>query len=1033
MSIPLTTKNVLCCLLCFGFFINDSTHAQNRRRNSPEEILAARLIKQGDKNRDNLLVVDEWIAVAEEWYLRLDAGGAGRLGREEFLRKLPLLLSDPDAGNSQNRRMLPSKFLPFFMALDQDSDGILVEKEFIATIKRWFNQWNQGFETKAIDEPQLVEGLQSVFPKTNMSGASKVDSQKPIAGLPEPPPSPVLSPYDAIGTIQMAEGFEVKLAAAEPLIQDPVAMSFDESGNLYVVEMRSFMLDLARSGELDPICQISVLMDTNDDGVMDQSRVFLDQLIVPRAVCATQGGILFVDHYQLCFAKDTDGDGRADIRMLIDPDYGKSNIEHAPNGLMRAMDNWVYNGRSPWRYRWLNGQWVKEKTELRGQWGMTQNQHGRLFYNVNNSQLLGDFSPPNYMGRNKNYPSTAGLNLFVATDQRVFTQRMNTAVNRGYLPDVLDDAGRLHVFASSCSPVIYRGDQYGSRYLGDAFVCDPAANLIKRNHVFEEGMTLTSKQAYEGHEFLASTDERFRPVNITPGPDGCLWVLDMYRGVAQYGMFMTDYLRRETLKRNLQQGIHLGRLYRLVNPENPQRASMNLAESSNREWVALLVHSDGWVRDTAQRLIVESKDRSVVPDLMRVIKQSKDALQLIHALWSIEGLYTELKSGAGMRLNSGSILEVDSSSDLHAPDLPYDVWKCCLALINYSDPHVQSVAIRVCESLGRHDYDFQTELLVTLEKHIGGFTKPVVFQCALSAGNLPMPQALPLMANLISRNNDEWLIREAVMSGLQDWETTFLQMLLARSDWNTPSPGRVLMLQSLAEALVNEHNPSNLGLLIASIGNQKESTIWRAESLLRGMVDQLQLGSVKPMVFPRKPFVLETLWTHENPTVRDLSQKLKGHLTWPGHPNYQTQQATKIKFETSEQQTKMVQKGAALYQQICAGCHGLEGEGLKAQAPPLKSSNWLEGPADRLIRILLHGMQGPLHVRGKLYSPPDILTEMPPMSVLEDSQLSSILNFIRIEWGDQNEWIHAEEVEDVRQTTQGREIPWTETELLEIP
>ncbi len=107
--------------------------------------------------------------------------------------------------------------------------------------------------------------------------------------------------------------------------------------------------------------------------------------------------------------------------------------------------------------------------ELRsgGNGGMTQDAYGRLFYNVNNSQLLGDFTPPNYMGRNQNYRSTAGLNLFVATDQRVYTSRMNTAVNRGYLPDVLDASGRLHVFASSCSPVIYRGDQYGEDYVGN--------------------------------------------------------------------------------------------------------------------------------------------------------------------------------------------------------------------------------------------------------------------------------------------------------------------------------------------------------------------------------------------------------------------------------------------------------------------------------------------------------------------------------------------------------------------------------------
>jgi hypothetical protein len=117
---------------------------------------------------------------------------------------------------------------------------------------------------------------------------------------------------------------------------------------------------------------------------------------------------------------DTNGDGRADHTELVDGDYGRGNVEHAPNGLFRAMDNWIYNGESPYRYRLINGILIKQRTEVRGQWGMTQDNYGRLLYDVNNSQLLGDFTPPNYLSRNPHHSTSAGLNLFVATDQRVF-------------------------------------------------------------------------------------------------------------------------------------------------------------------------------------------------------------------------------------------------------------------------------------------------------------------------------------------------------------------------------------------------------------------------------------------------------------------------------------------------------------------------------------------------------------------------------------------------------------------------------------
>jgi len=1023
----------VCLLITGGVLEFQSAQAQSRRRSSSEQILAKRLMDQGDLNGDEFLDSNEWRGITQQWYNRLDAGGAGSFSREEFLIRMPALLEERGSGTRRSSSMLPSKFLEFFVALDADSDGFLNTKEFEKVTQNWFQEWCLGADSKALNELQIVDGFQKVFPKTNMSGASDVHSQDSIPGLPEPPPSPVLSPQHALQSMQMADGFEMKLAASEPMIQDPVALSFDEDGNLYVVEMRSFMLDMERKGELEPICRISLLKDRDNDGVMDHSSVFLDELVVPRAVLATNGGILFVEDYQLYFAKDTDGDGRADVRELMDADYGRSNIEHASNGLMRAMDNWIYNGRSKWRYRWVKGRLIRERTEIRGQWGMTQDEQGRLFYNVNNSQLLGDFSPPNYMGRNEHYTTTAGLNLFVATDQRVFTSRMNTAVNRGYLPDVLDDAGRLHVFASSCSPVIYRGDQFGPDFIGDAFVCDPAANIIKRNHVFEKGMTLSAQQAYDGYEFLSSTDERFRPVSLHQGPDGCLWVLDMYRGIAQYGMFMTDYLRRESLKRELQKGIHYGRLYRLVNPNEKQRLPLEISDLPGAELVSLLSYSDGWVRDIAQRVIVESGDTLVVPDLIKALKDSDNSLEMIHALWTLEGLFMDLKPTAGTRPNEGAIIDVHSQTDLQAASLPRNVWSACLVLLNHSDSKVKSAAIRVCESLSRNTPHHQTELLAALEKHMGDFDMPVLFQCALTSGNLMMPQALPLMATLAFGHCGEWLIREALMSGLENWEMTFLQMLLSRSDWNTQTPGRVLMLQSLSRAVISEGKSSNVGLLLAAIEWQKGEMDWRGESMLQGVLDQLRSGLDEFMVMYRKPAIWEKLSGHEAIEIRELVDELATFIIWPGHPLYTAPKEIVEETPASAEDSLVLARGEALYQQICAGCHGGEGEGLKAQAPPLRRSDWVTGSSARLIRIVLHGMQGPLQVQGKRYAPPEILAEMPPLSVLEDSQLSSILNFIRREWGHDADWVNADNVEHVRQSTIGRELPWNETELLQIP
>ena len=214
------------------------------------------------------------------------------------------------------------------------------------------------------------------------------------------------------------------------MVQDPVAMTFDEDGRIWVVEMRGFMPALDGTGENAAIGRISVLEDAG--GNERRSVVFLDNLILPRAIARVKNGVLFVASGKLSFAQDTDGDGKADQVTLVDPDYVLGgNLEHQPNGLMQAMDNWFYNANSQSRYRFIDGHWSKQKTEFRGQWGISQDDYGRLFYNVNDSQLRADIAPPGYMSRNPHHKAASGLNLLVSTNQHIFPIRMNTGVNRG--------------------------------------------------------------------------------------------------------------------------------------------------------------------------------------------------------------------------------------------------------------------------------------------------------------------------------------------------------------------------------------------------------------------------------------------------------------------------------------------------------------------------------------------------------------------------------------------------------------------------
>ena len=1003
---------------------------------STSGMISGQMLSQGDSDNDRKLTQEELRVLAGAWFTKLNTGSTEKVSQEEFISRFGNLLRTSQAPD-RRRGVGPSSFLGLFVAMDADRSGSLTHDELQITFERWFEEWDTA-KSGHLDLKQLDDGLTSAMPRTNMGRGTRQLSQTRIPGLPEPPPSPVLPPEEAIKTLQLPDGFRMELSASEPMIEDPIAISFDEDSRLYVLEMRGFQLDIDRTGERDPIGRITLLEDTNRDGRFDRSTVFLDQLIIPRSIAAIHGGVMYVSDYKLYFAKDTDGDRKADQNELLDAEYGRGGVEHAPNGLMLALDNWIYNARSQSRYRWMGNVLVKQRTENRGQWGITQDNYGRLFFNVNNSQLLGDYTPPNYMGRNPHHKTSAGLNLFVSTDQRVFTIRMNTAINRGYLGEVLDDLGKAYVFASSCSPVIYRGDQYREEFVGNAFVRDPAVNLIKRNLVFDENLTFTSKFAYDDFEFLASTDERFRPVNLCNGPDGTLWVVDMYRGIAQYSAFMTPYLRRETLERDLDKGIHLGRIYRIVSIEKLPGEFPRLSKESSDGLVKRLSHPNGWIRDTAQRLLVERADHSVIQELTRLAETTEEsAFGRIHALWTLEGLLATLPKDTALSSASESaairLATIDSTVPLTAPSIGEDVLDACFAAIDDSNPKIQVAGMRVAESLTAWNPEIQRALIQKLMQAINRGSLEVLFQAALSAGNLAKPAALPILMGVATRQSEHSLLRHAIVSGLGGWELQFLRILLSDPEWQDRHSGREALLQVLASAVMSEREPNKAGMLLTLVAGQKSDHAWRLLSLLEGIADLTQNRRFGPIPLSAQPKSLQILANSQNTQVREQSDRIKTLFSWPGHQDEAVGTTPDPALSITPEENSVFAAGRILFEQACAACHGLSGEGIRPLAPPLDNSDWVLGSENRLIRIALNGVAGPIHVDGIKYEPPLILPDMPAMHyALDDSQFASVLSYVRHEWGDGGAPVSPNTIARIRSETQNREIPWTEEELLQI-
>ena len=579
--------------------------------------------------------------------------------------------------------------------------------------------------------------------KTSPSNGLAIDeaAQKKIIAE-----APVLSPRESISAMKTEDGFEVKLVASEPLISAPVALNFDDKGRIWALEMQGYMPDTAGHGENVPDGKVIILEDKNGDGVMDDRKVFLDSLVLPRALCLVENGLLVAEPPRLWYVEINND--RAGKKILVDSAYTVGgNVEHQPNGLLRGMDNWIYNANSTKRYRKKGDQWLVERTHLRGQWGISQDDFGRLYYNNNSQNLIGDYFLPTLGSRNENQRGVSGYNIDIVKDNRVYPIRPTTGVNRGYMEKILDDSSRLVNFTAACGPLVYRGGLFGKAYHENVFVAEPSANLIKRNTLEEKGYITEGKQAYSGREFLASIDERFRPVSLYDGPDGAMYVVDMYRGIIQHRTYLTDYLKKEIIKRALSKPLNCGRIYKVV-PAG-KTAKPVLMPHDPAELVHLLGYENGWVRDKAQQMLVDGKYVSMAPELRKNLQESDDPVTITHSLWTLEGL---------------GVLQYE--------DL--------VPLLKHADWRVRAEALAAASSVvNTSNYK---QLVAAMQQMIGGndtLTAPyIAFQLhCISAFNQPMTDELWMA--VARKYPDNRYVADALISNIEKKENIFYKKIQA--------------------------------------------------------------------------------------------------------------------------------------------------------------------------------------------------------------------------------------------------------------
>ena len=794
------------------------------------------------------------------------------------------------------------------------------------------------------------------------------------------PPSPTLAAEDALKTIQVAPGYRVELAAADPLVGNPVAMSFGPDGRLWVVEMRGFMPNPEGKGEDAKVGTVVVLEDTDHDGRFDKRTVFLDGLVLPRALALVGDGVLVAEPPHLWFCRDTNGDGVADEKTEVASDYGSANNpEHTANGLYRAMDNWIYSANHTVRFRYRgDGKFDREPTVTRGQWGLSQDDFGRLFYNDNSDPLRYDLVPSAYFARNPGLTDPTGVNVqVVPANLRIWPQRVTPGVNRGYKS--LDASGRITAVTAACAPLIFRGTLLPD-LRKDVFVCEPSGNLIKRIELDQQGDKLTGHNVYEGSEFIASTDERFRPVNLAEGPDGALYIVDMYRGIIQHRIYLTTYLRNQIESRGLAEGMGMGRIYRVV----PARADLarpapfNLAKETSAQLVARLVSHNGWTRDTAQRLLVERRDPAAIPLLRAMAVDPKATLPArLHALWTLEGV-----------------------DGLDRATL--------MAALGDPEPAVCASAIRLSEKLLRAGDE---ELLISII-NLGATADesyPLLLQASLTLGESRSPLSLLALHSLARRHGSRPAIADAIVSSLAGHEVDFIKLALAESD-----PASSTATVTLAATCIWHLGEAAPAAVLDQLFAGATAPAWSTTVLLDSLKQIIPGQSDGTLLFARLaavPTTLIKLAASDSP-IRARATELLAHLHWPGHEGAAATKAIPL----TPDQGKLFEKGRVVFTTICAGCHQPTGLGLKGLAPALVNSKWVAADERALARIVLQGRASENLI-------------MPPLAALDDESLAGALTFVRRSWGHGFDPVDPAVIARARQETAGRVEPWTEKSL----
>lgn len=630
-----------------------------------------------------------------------------------------------------------------------------------------------------------------------------------------------LTPEEAQKAFKLEPNLKIELVAAEPNVVDPVAIAFDEKGRMYVAEDRGYPTGPGKGNP--PAGKIALLEDLNNDGVFEKRTTFAEGLTFPNGVMCWKGGVYVTCAPDLFYFKDIDGDGKADVKQVIFKGFQDlSTTQLRESHPTLNIDNWIYLNcgltaakvTSPdctnrgtllvnrVDFRFKPGTCEYEEYSGTGQFGGTFDPLGRRFICSNRNHNQHVVMQARYLRRN---PNLSFAEYVQDTPDHGAACKLYPLSH-----NITTAASHTGFFTSACGLLIYTGQGLPPAYWGNSFTCEPAGNLIHRDILDPSGVTFVAKRAFPTNEFVVSPDNWFRPVNLANGPDGALYICDMYRKTIEHPEYLPEATRKLT---DFESGKDRGRIWRVaptLKRHSPRQ--VNFMQFSPKELAMHLENPDGWWRMTAHRLLLERKDPKSIPHLKQVAKSAR------HSEAKIQALYL---------LNEMGVLDEDM----------------LLAALSDARPPVREHALQLAEPR----FAKSVKLVDAAVLLAADTNHRVRFQCALSLGEINDAKIVPPLVKIVMRDGPERWTRAAVLSSIANHPHEFLrETIVAISLLMKRNSGREYglapFLSELGKVLGSDKKQDRLaGLKQIVSTDQLRDSAWQLP-LLSGYAEGLRSG-----------------------------------------------------------------------------------------------------------------------------------------------------------------------------------------------